>query len=62
MKVISQKKFSINSVSVETSDHATPTVIIEIKTLVLFQATKGQQACAEGKEGQGQCCLGTLVA
>lgn len=39
MKVISQKKFSIKSDPEETSNHATPTIIIEIKTLDLFQAT-----------------------
>jgi len=50
MKVISQKKFNINSDSVEISDHATPTIIIEIKTLGLFQATKSQEAYAVGKK------------
>jgi hypothetical protein len=59
MKVISQKKFSINNGYVETSDHATLTIIIEIKTLDLFQATKRQQAYFEGREGK--CCLETEV-
>jgi hypothetical protein len=62
MKVISQKKFSMNSDSVETSDHAAPTIIIEIKTLDLFQATKRQKAYAERKEGKmlfgNSGCLG----
>jgi len=44
MMVISKKKFSINNDYVEISDHATPTIIIEIKTLDLLQATKRQQA------------------
>jgi hypothetical protein len=60
MKVISQKKFSINSDYLETSDHATPKIIIKIKTLDLFQATKKQETYAEGKEGK--CCLETQVA
>jgi hypothetical protein len=52
MKVISQKKFSTNSDSVEISDHPKAGIIIHIKTLDFFQATKKQQAYAEGKVGK----------
>jgi hypothetical protein len=48
-----QQRFCRNLTSRNTK------IIIEMKTLDLFQATKGQQSYAWGKEGK--CYLETLV-